>query len=88
MISVERVDQKAGWIYFIASPDNATQRYLYRARLDGSGKEERLTPTATPGTHGYNISPRGDVAIHTFSTFNRVPATDIVKLPQHTGDDR
>jgi len=84
VISVERVDQKAGWVYFIASPDNATQRYLYRVRLDGSGKEERLTPTAAPGTHGYNISPRGDVAIHTFSTFNRVPATDIVKLPQHT----
>jgi dipeptidyl-peptidase 4 len=84
VISVERVDQKAGWVYFIASPENATQRYLYRVRLDGSGKEERLTPTTAAGTHGYNISPRGDVAIHTFSTFNRVPATDIVKLPQHT----
>jgi dipeptidyl-peptidase-4 len=82
VISVERVDTKNGWIYFIASPDNATQRYLYRVRLDGTGKEERLTP-ATPGTHNYNISPRGDVAIHTFSTFNNVPVTDVVKLPNH-----
>ena len=27
------VDEKASWLYFIASPENATQRYLYRARL-------------------------------------------------------
>jgi len=84
VISVELVDQKAGWMYFIASPENATQRYLYRVRVDGAGKEERLTPTSLAGTNGYNISPRGDVAIHSYSTFNRVPATDIVKLPQHS----
>jgi dipeptidyl-peptidase-4 len=82
VISVERVDPKNGWVYFIASPENATQRYLYRVRTDGTGKE-RLTPTL-PGTHGYNISPRGDVAIHTFSTFNKVTATDIVRLPDHS----
>ena len=84
VISVERVDQKAGWVYFIASPSNATQRYLYRVRLDGSAKEVGLTPGAIAGTHGYNISPRGDIAIHTFSTFDRVPITEIVKLPEHT----
>ncbi len=83
VISVERVDVKNGWMYFIASPDNATQRYLYRVRIDGTGKEERLSPQNAPGTHGYNISPRGDVAIHTFSTFNRVPLTEVVSLPQH-----
>jgi dipeptidyl-peptidase-4 len=84
VISVERVDARNGFIYFIASPNNATQRYLYRVRIDGSGKEERLTPQTNPGTNGYNISPRGDVAIHSYSTFNRVGVTDIVRLPQHT----
>jgi dipeptidyl-peptidase-4 len=84
VISVERVDPKNGWVYFIASPDNATQRYLYRVRIDGTGKEERLTPATDPGTNGYNVSPRGDVAIHFYSTFNRVPQTDVVRLPQHS----
>jgi len=83
VISVELVDSKNGWIYFLASPDNATQRYLYRVRIDG-GKEERLSPASATGTHGYQISPRGDVAIHTFSTFNHVPVTDVVRLPQHS----
>jgi dipeptidyl-peptidase-4 len=84
VISVEQVDIKNGFVYFIASPDNATQRYLYRVRADGTGKEERLTPATNVGTNGYNISPRGDVAIHYYSTFNRVPAIDVVRLPQHS----
>ena len=84
VINVERVDNNNGWIYFEASPDNATQKYLYREPLDGSGKLERLTPASQAGTHSYNISPRGDIAIHTFSTFTTVPTTDIVRIPQNT----
>lgn len=83
VITVERVDARTGWLYFLASPQNATQRYLYRVRVDGSGKEERLTPANAPGIHSYNISPAGDYAIHVYSTFNTVPVTDVVRLPQH-----
>lgn len=82
VISVERVDDANDWIYFAASPQNATQRYLYREPLDGSGKLERLTP-ATNGSHSYNISPRSDLAIHFFSGFMKVPQTEVVRLPQH-----
>ena len=84
VISVERVDTQNGWVYFLASPENATQRYLYRVRIDGAGKEERLTPANVPGVHSYNISPRGDFAIHFYSSFNKVPVTEVVRLPQHT----
>jgi len=83
VISVERVDAQNGWLYFLASPENATQRYLYRVRIDGAGKEERLTPANVPGVHSYNISPRGDFAIHSYSSFDKVPVTEIVRLPQH-----
>lgn len=82
--AVEMVDNANGWIYYQASPDNATQRYLFRARLDGSAAPERVTPGTLAGTHGYNISPRGDVAIHNYTSFSRVPLTDIVRIPQHT----
>ncbi len=83
LISVEMADVTNGWLYFSASPDNATQKYLYRARLDGSGKAERLSPANQPGTHTYTISPRGDMAIHTFSSFTRLPVIDVVRLPNH-----
>ncbi len=29
------IDEGSGWFYFYASPDNATEVYLYRAPLDG-----------------------------------------------------
>ncbi|HKQ03959.1 MAG TPA: S9 family peptidase [Blastocatellia bacterium] len=83
VIGVEQVDAAGGWLYFSASPDNATQRYLFRARLDGTGTAERLTPAGEPGNHYYIFSPRSDLAIHTYSTFTRVPVIDVVRLPQH-----
>ncbi|HEX9004931.1 MAG TPA: DPP IV N-terminal domain-containing protein, partial [Blastocatellia bacterium] len=83
LIGVELVDVPNGWIYFSASPENATQKYLFRTRLDGSSKAERLSPANQPGTHNYTISPRGDLAIHTYSAAARVPMTDVVRFPQH-----
>ncbi|HET6646429.1 MAG TPA: DPP IV N-terminal domain-containing protein, partial [Pyrinomonadaceae bacterium] len=82
VMGVEKVDAANGWLYFRASPENSGQRYLYRTRLTGEGKAERLS--SEPGTHAYNISPRGDLAMHYFSTFNRVPKTEIIRLPDHT----
>lgn len=84
VIGVIKVDLRNGWLYYQASPENAAQRYLYRARLTGEGKGERLTPTDAPGSHNYNISPRGDLAIHYYSNFRRAPITRIVRLPEHS----
>ncbi len=77
------VDEPGGWLYFIASPDNATQRYLYRTRLDGHATPERLSPADRPGTHGYEISPGARWAFHTYSTFDTPNVTDLVRLPSH-----
>jgi len=77
------VDKAGGWFYYFASPDNATQRYLYRAGLDGRGKPERVTPQNQPGTHDYDFSPDAKWALHTYSTFDRPPVTDLVQLPEH-----
>ncbi len=76
-------DEKAGWMYFRASPDNAGQRYLYRSRLDGSGAPERVTPADQPGTHRYDISPNGKMAFHTYSQFETLPITEVIELPSH-----
>jgi len=83
VISIEGVDEKAGWLYYTASPDNATQRYLYRTALSGSGKPERLSPAAQPGTHSYSISPNTAWALHTYSTINSPPTIELVHLPDH-----
>jgi dipeptidyl-peptidase-4 len=82
-VRIAGVDEKAGWLYFIASPDNPTQRYLYRVRLDGSGNAERITPSTLAGTHSYDISPNARWAFHTQSAFDSPPVTDLVELPAH-----
>ena len=70
------------WLYFLASPENATQSYLYRVDPRRPGPPERVTPEL-PGTHGYQISPDGRWAIHTYSRLSSPPVVDLVSLPQH-----
>ncbi len=77
------VDSTAGWIYFTASPDAPTQLYLYRARLDGKGGAERVTPKGEAGTHLYQVAPGGKFAFHVYSTFTTPPVYEIVRLPSH-----
>ncbi len=77
------VDEAGGWFYYFASPDNATQRYLYRVRLDGSAEPERVTPSDQPGTHDYDFSPDARWAFHTASTFDTPPTTELVQLQEH-----
>ncbi len=83
LIDRAHVDEAGGWYYFYASPDNATQKYLYRVPLDGTGTLERISPLGQPGTHDYDISPDAKWAIHTYSTLNEPPVVELVELPYH-----
>ena len=77
------VDQVGGWFYFTASPDDPVRQYLYRARLDGKGRAERMTPKDEPGHHDYNIAPNAKWAAHIYGTFDRANRVEIVSLPDH-----
>lgn len=77
------VDENGGWYYFHASPENATEQYLYRVPLDGTGTLERITPQDQPGTHDYQFSPDAKWAFHTFSTFDTPPIVELVEIPEH-----
>jgi dipeptidyl-peptidase-4 len=83
VISIELVDGAGGWLYFMASPDDATQRYLYRTRLDGRSPPERVTPAGQPGWHTYDISPGARWAIHTWSRFGVPPTTELIRVRGH-----
>jgi len=83
IIRVSLIDEKNNAVYFIASPDNATQKYLFKTRLDGKGKLERLTPVNESGTHEYDLSPNGQYALHNYSNANMGEKQDWVSLPGH-----
>jgi dipeptidyl-peptidase-4 len=87
MGEVNAVDETGGYVYFYASPNNATQKYLYRAKLDGSADAERLSPSNQNGTHTYSVSPTGKFAQHSFSNYYTPPAREWVSLPNHDAID-
>ncbi len=79
VISVDAVDAAGGWLYYGASPKNATRRHQFRAKLDGS-KTEQLSPDTQAGWHTYDIAPGAQWAVHTFSNFTTPPVTKLVRL--------
>lgn len=82
-ISTVGMDMKKGLVYFIASPDNFTQRYLYSAKLFGKGEVKRESPMDEAGQHSYSMSPTGKWAVHTFSNAVTPPVIDMVSFPGH-----
>ena len=81
--NIQYVDEKGKWVYYIASPENAIYRYLYRVNLKGKNKIEKVTPDKFVGTNTYSISPSGKWAYHTYSNFNSPPVTNLIKLSDH-----
>ena len=80
VVGLAAVDS-SGAMYVIASPENATERFLYR--VSPGAAPVRVTPAALRGTHGYDISPDGRWAFHVASGADQPPVTDLVKLPTH-----
>lgn len=82
VIKPEFFDVPNKQIYFLASPDNAAQKYLYKVSMKG-GKAQRLTPGAYSGSNQYTISPNGKIAIFNNSSVNARSAGAVVSLPDH-----
>ncbi len=83
VVRINCIDPKGGNVYYIASPDNYTQRYLYKSRLDGKGAAERVTPDDMPGQHAYQISDDAKWAIHTYQSSTTPRMISLVNLSKN-----
>ena len=95
---IKCIDEANNLIYFTASPYNATQLYLYKLNIERpsllnrifNGKnitKEEFDPVyanGRDGTHGYQVSPTGKFAYHTYSSHNTPPVKEWLRLPQNT----
>lgn len=70
-------------LFFIASPDNSTQRYLYSVDLKGKGKVIRITPESFSGLNTYKIASNGMYAVHTHQSAKEPHTVSLVSLPDH-----
>ncbi|NVK49271.1 MAG: DPP IV N-terminal domain-containing protein [Cyclobacteriaceae bacterium] len=84
VVNLLHVDEKANRIYFHASPENATQKYLYTTSLDGKGQEKLVTPVNLQGTNSYEIAPSGQYASHQFQNHFTRPSSEWIELPSHS----
>jgi dipeptidyl-peptidase-4 len=82
-IDLKYTDQKAGYVYFMASPENATQKYLYRTKLNGKGSLELMSPLVLKGNHDYSFSTNGKYASHTFSNHFTKPSRELITVSDH-----
>ena len=94
---IKCIDEENNLIYFTASPYNATQLYLYKLNIEKPSllnkifngknitKEEfdAVYANGRDGTHGYQISPTGKFAYHTYSSHNTPPVKEWLRLPQN-----
>jgi dipeptidyl-peptidase-4 len=85
VMEIACIDEKGGYVYFMASPTNATQKYLYRTKLDGKGKPEQVSPANQQGTHDYDVSPNAKFAQHVFSNYYTEYASELISLADHKG---
>lgn len=80
VVDIKAIDETSGWLYYSASPANATQLYLFRTPLNGSGKAERITPETESGWHDYSISPNARWAVHSYSSLGKAPTAELLDL--------
>lgn len=88
--TISAVDEAANELYFIASPDNPIQRYLYKVKMDGKSKAVRITPEGYNGTNTYELSPNAKFGMHSFTSHTVMPGSELITLPTHksiAGDD-
>jgi dipeptidyl-peptidase-4 len=83
VISISCIDPRGGYVYYIASPDKPTDRYLYRSRIDGKGKAERISPEGMEGQHSYQMSGDAKWAIHTYQNATTPPRISVVNVRGH-----
>lgn len=83
VVNINCIDPMGGYVYYIASPENFTQRYLYRSRLDGKGEAQRVSPQGMAGQHSYQISGDAKYAIHNFVNSTTPPRISLIDLATH-----
>jgi dipeptidyl-peptidase-4 len=82
-IDLVAVEEIADAIWFTASPDDASQRFLYRGPLSG-GPAERITPLDVDlGWNEYSFAPGARYALRTASAFDVPPRVELLRMPDH-----
>jgi dipeptidyl-peptidase 4 len=87
VIEFYQYDTQHQVLYFLASPSNRTQRYLYVFHLSTPLQANllvQLTPQEYIGCSSYSFSPLASYGVWSFSTFASPSTFSLISLPTHT----
>ncbi len=84
IVNMLAYNEDTNLVYFIASPDNQGQRYMYKAALDGSMQPMRVTPDQYEGNNSYTLSRDASNALHRHSDFTTPTTTRTIKVSDHS----
>lgn len=79
ILGVVAVDEARGVVYVSAAAPDPTQRQVFRVRLDGRGRMERVT--TAPGSHSLSIGPGARFAVDVHSSITSPPTATLYELP-------
>jgi len=80
VMAVAYADVDRDLLFVLGCDGEATRQYLFTG---SGGDTRRVTPEDQAGWHDYQISDDGSLAVHTFSSFDRPPVIDLIRLPSH-----
>ncbi|WP_345259266.1 S9 family peptidase [Marivirga lumbricoides] len=83
VIDVKHINHEEGYVYYLASPNNATQKYLFKTKLNGKGKKTLLSPERLKGTHDYSFSSNGAYAVHSFTNHYTPKTTEFIDVAKN-----
>ncbi len=83
VVNINCIDENGGYVYYITSPTNYTQRYLYRSRIVGNNVTERISAKDVEGQFSYQMSPDAKWAIATFQNSVTPDRISVISLPGH-----
>ncbi|MFH5886206.1 S9 family peptidase [Halalkalibaculum sp. DA3122] len=83
IVNVVQIDKENNYVYYIATKEDYTERYLYRSSLSGNEDPERITPAASEGQHAYQMTANSKWAIHTYQNRNTPNRISLISLPDH-----
>lgn len=82
LLYIDKINRE---VYFSASPNNSTQKYLYKKSYKNlNEKAQLLTPERFKGKNSYQISPDGKYAIHSFTNYYTPEIKSLIQLNTHT----
>ncbi len=75
--SIQKVDEKNGYVYFTAAPTKAWDSHLMRVKLDGTAMEQI---TKADGSHRTVVSPNGRYFVDTVSAIDNPGGTSLYRI--------